>query len=257
VSAYLLKSQGYKVSGIYMRNWSEADEAYCSGQDDMESVDRVAHMLDIPYKVVDFQKEYWNGVFEPVLEAYQAGITPNPDVLCNKEIKFKSLTDFVFSRSPAPDFLATGHYAQLKPDPFNPEVVNLCEAADPNKDQTYFLLQVSQAALKRVMFPIGHLLKPQVREIANNAKLPNATRKESMGLCFVGKRKFDEFIGEFTARPGSRPGSITYLETGESVGVHKGAMFYTVGQSANISGAPERMFVVRYACKSSLHPHCR
>lgn len=178
VSAYLLKQQGYQVSGIYMRNWSEADEQYCSGIDDLESVDKVAHFLNIPYKVVDFQKEYWNHVFEPVLDAYQAGITPNPDVLCNREIKFKALSDFVFSRDPKPDFLATGHYAQIKRIPTAVEEatnstntaseeetplkrgrgrprktptpatsgtrvsVELVEAVDHNKDQTYFLLQV-------------------------------------------------------------------------------------------------------------------
>jgi len=245
-----------------MRNWSEADEAYCSGQDDLESVDRVAHFLGIPYKVVDFQKEYWNQVFQPVLEAYRTGMTPNPDVLCNKEIKFKSLTDFVFSRTPSPDYLATGHYAQLIEDPLHPGIVNLREAVDPNKDQTYFLLQVSQHALKRVMFPIGHLTKPQVREIAVKANLPNANRKESMGLCFVGKRKFDQFIGEFTSRPGTHPGAIKDVNTGGTVGIHKGAMFYTVGQAANISGAPSRMFVVSKnaklntitVCEGSHHP---
>lgn len=137
VSAYLLKEQGYQVSGIYMRNWSEADEAYCSGQDDLEQVDRVCHFLGIPYKVVDFQKEYWNHVFEPMLNAYQDGVTPNPDVLCNKEIKFKALFDFVFSRTPTPDYLATGHYAQLRPSTNVGGYVDLCEAADKNKDQTY------------------------------------------------------------------------------------------------------------------------
>lgn len=191
VSAYLLKEQGYQVSGVYMRNWSEADEQFCSGVDDLESVDKVAHFLNIPYRVVDFQKEYWNHVFEPVLDAYQAGVTPNPDVLCNREIKFKALSDFVFSRDPKPDFLATGHYAQIKrtpksaPDASNSTTeleaaastpngtspataeqvpvkrgrgrprknsealkpdhgysVELVEAADHNKDQTYFLLQV-------------------------------------------------------------------------------------------------------------------
>lgn len=191
VSAYLLKEQGYQVSGVYMRNWSEADEQFCSGVDDLESVDKVAHFLNIPYRVVDFQKEYWNHVFEPVLDAYQAGITPNPDVLCNREIKFKALSDFVFSRDPKPDFLATGHYAQIKrtpksaptpsksstnsdtaksstngtlsttaaetpvkrgrgrprknseaPKPDHGYSVELVEAADHNKDQTYFLLQV-------------------------------------------------------------------------------------------------------------------
>lgn len=262
VCAYLLKKQGYQVSGIYMRNWSEADEAYCSGADDLESVDKVAHFLDIPYKVVDFQKEYWNHVFEPVLDAYQSGVTPNPDVLCNKEIKFKSLTDFVFSRDPRPDYLATGHYAQIKRDPKVSDRVNLCEAEDANKDQTYFLLQVEQKSFHRVLFPIGHLTKPQVREIAIEANLPNAQRKESVGLCFVGKRKFDDFIGEFTERPGTRPGAILKLETGETVGVHKGALFYTIGQAANISGAPARMFVVSKnlsantvtVCEGSHHP---
>lgn len=207
VAAYLLKKQGYQVSGIYMRNWSEADEQYCSGIDDLESVDKVAHFLDIPYKVVDFQKEYWNHVFEPVLDAYQAGITPNPDVLCNREIKFKALSDFVFSRDPKPDFLATGHYAQirklplsasqsesqssissntsssetpvvkrrsrssrktsdsqtLESNPITEETsfsVELVEAADHNKDQTYFLLQVRSihfSGLSRPFF-LQHLL---------------------------------------------------------------------------------------------------
>jgi tRNA (5-methylaminomethyl-2-thiouridylate)-methyltransferase len=197
-----------------------------------------------------------------VLNAYQEGVTPNPDVLCNKEIKFKALFDFVFSRTPRPDYLATGHYAQLRPNGLYPGHVELCEAADANKDQTYFLLQVSQKALQRVLFPIGHLTKPEVRALAVEAKLPNAQRKESMGLCFVGKRKFDSFIGEFTERPGSHPGAIISLESGQTVGVHKGAMFYTVGQAANISGAPQRMFVAEKdplrntitVCTGSHHP---
>lgn len=255
VSAYLLQQQGYNVTGVYMRNWSEEEEGHCTTTRDLENVDKICHFLKIPYKVVDFQKDYWNKVFQPSIDVFERGDTPNPDILCNREIKFKCLTDYVFGRSNS-DYLATGHYSRIK-------VIDgkyqLLKGFDPNKDQSYFLMQLNQDILKRVLFPVGEMLKPQVREIAEQADLPNAKNKESMGICFIGKRRFDEFLGEYIPK---NPGPFIDIDSREVIGEHDGLSFYTVGQSARLSGMSQRAFVVKkdldknviYTCFGSDHP---
>lgn len=238
-----------------MRNWSESEESYCSGSFDEEEVDKICHFLKIPYKIIDFEKEYWNNVFEPSVNIYEAGLTPNPDILCNREIKFKRLTDYVFNRNNS-DFIATGHYVRTR---INGDTTELLTGLDPNKDQSYFLLEVNQDVLRRTLFPVGHLLKNEVREIARKANLPNAERKESMGLCFIGKRKFDEFLNQYVD---ATPGYFIDIETNKVVGEHKGICFYTIGQSTGISGMPQRSYVVKkdisnnniYICFGSEHP---
>lgn len=255
VSAYLLKKQGYNVTGIYMRNWNESEENYCSGTSDEEEVDRICHFLNIPYRVVHFEKEYWNNVFEPTVNIYESGLTPNPDILCNREIKFKRLTDYVFEKF-KPDFIATGHYVRTR---LNGDSAQLLTGLDPNKDQSYFLLEVNQEVLKKTLFPVGHLYKNEVREIASKAKLPNAERKESMGLCFIGKRKFDEFLNQYID---ATPGNFIDIDTNKVVGQHKGICFYTIGQSTGISGMPQKSYIVKkdipnnniYICFGSEHP---
>lgn len=255
ISAYLLKSQGYNVNGIYMRNWSENEESFCSGSFDEEEVDKVCHFLKIPYRIVDFEKEYWNNVFQPSVDIYESGLTPNPDILCNREIKFKRLSDYVFERSSS-DYIATGHYVRLRK---SNEDVELLTGLDPNKDQSYFLLEVSQNVLKRSIFPVGHLMKKEVRELAKEIKLPNADRKESMGLCFIGKRKFDEFLNQYVEAP---PGYFVDIDTKEVIGQHKGICFYTIGQNTSIPGQAQKSYVVKkdiesnviYTCFGSDHP---
>eukprot|EP01122_Echinamoeba_exundans_P011023 TRINITY_DN4250_c0_g1_i2.p1 TRINITY_DN4250_c0_g1~~TRINITY_DN4250_c0_g1_i2.p1 ORF type:complete len:401 (+),score=44.21 TRINITY_DN4250_c0_g1_i2:156-1358(+) len=241
LSAYLLQKEGYDVSGLYMRNWSEHEEGYCSGQDDMESIDKVAKHLKIPWSVVDFQREYWNDVFEPSLEEFTSGATPNPDVLCNREIKFKRMAEYIFQHFKGTDYIATGHYARLRPNPKSGSV-ELLRAVDEGKDQTYFLVQVNQQVLQKTLFPVGGMMKSAVKKMAADVGLPNATRKESMGICFVGKRKFDKFLGEYLDT--SKPGQFVDVDTGAAVGTHRGIPFYTIGQAASIAGKAVKYFVV-------------
>lgn len=241
LSAYLLQQQGFEVSGLYMRNWSEHEEGYCSGQDDMESIDKVSKHLKIPWSVVDFQREYWNDVFEPALEEFSAGATPNPDVLCNREIKFKRMADYIFQHFADTDYLATGHYARLAKNE-KTGLVDLRRSVDEGKDQTYFLIQVGQQVLGKTLFPVGGMMKTDVKRVAEEVGLPNAKRKESMGICFVGKRKFDKFLSDYIDPEG--PGDFVDVDSGKSIGRHRGIPFYTIGQAANISGMPMKYFVV-------------
>ncbi|MCM3738651.1 tRNA 2-thiouridine(34) synthase MnmA [Oceanobacillus luteolus] len=238
VAALLLKEQGYDVVGIFMKNWDDTDEfGVCTATEDFDDVVRVCNQLDIPYYSVNFEKEYWDKVFTYFLDEYKAGRTPNPDVMCNKEIKFKAFLDHAISLGA--DYLATGHYAQVRREDGR---VELIRGVDENKDQTYFLNQLSKDVLDKVMFPLGHLNKPEVREIALKNNLATATKKDSTGICFIGERNFKEFLSEYLP---AQPGEMQTL-AGEVKGRHDGLMYYTIGQrqGLGIGGAGDPWFVV-------------
>ncbi|MHA6252156.1 tRNA 2-thiouridine(34) synthase MnmA [Oceanobacillus sp. CAU 1775] len=238
VAALLLKEQGYDVVGIFMKNWDDTDEfGVCTATEDFDDVVRVANQLDIPYYSVNFEKEYWDKVFTYFLDEYKAGRTPNPDVMCNKEIKFKAFLDHALALGA--DYLATGHYAQVR----NVDgKVEMLRGVDNNKDQTYFLNQLSSDVLEKVMFPLGHLEKSEVREIAKKHNLATATKKDSTGICFIGERNFKEFLSEYLP---AQPGEMQTL-AGEVIGKHDGLMYYTIGQrqGLGIGGAGDPWFVV-------------
>jgi len=222
VAALLLKEQGYDVIGVFMKNWEEEDElGFCSAEEDYQDVRRVCEQIDIPYYTVNFVKEYWDKVFTYFLNEYKKGRTPNPDVMCNKEIKFKAFLQFALQIGA--DYLATGHYAQVKRH--NGEFF-LLRGTDSNKDQTYFLNTLGQYELSKTMFPVGHLTKKEVREIAQKHQLATAGKKDSTGICFIGERDFKEFLNHYLP---AQPGEIRTLDD-EVVGKHDGLMFYTLGQ---------------------------
>ena len=238
VAAYLLKQQGYDVIGVFMKNWDDTDErGVCTATEDYEDVIRVCNQIGIPYYAVNFEKEYWDKVFTYFLDEYKAGRTPNPDVMCNKEIKFKAFLDHAMKLGA--DYMATGHYARVKCEDGE---YRLLRGKDSNKDQTYFLNQLSQEQLSRVMFPLGDLTKKRVREIAKEAGLVTATKKDSTGICFIGERNFKEFLSQYLP---AQPGKMETL-SGEVKGNHDGLMYYTIGQrhGLGIGGAGEPWFVV-------------
>jgi tRNA-uridine 2-sulfurtransferase len=238
VAAYLLKEQGYDVIGIFMKNWDDTDEfGVCTATEDYEDVIRVANQIGIPYYAVNFEKEYWDKVFTYFLDEYKAGRTPNPDVLCNKEIKFKAFLDHALKLGA--DYLATGHYARVIVEDGETKMLR---GVDSNKDQTYFLNQLSQDQISKVMFPLGHLTKPEVREIAKKAGLATANKKDSTGICFIGERNFKEFLSQYLP---AQPGRMETL-TGEYKGEHQGLMYYTIGQrhGLGIGGDGDPWFVV-------------
>lgn len=228
VAAYLLKKQGHEVIGLFMINWEEKDGA-CTAEEDYEDVKRVCNKLGIPYFSVNYSKEYYQRVFQYFLEEYKAGRTPNPDVLCNREIKFGPFLDKAITLGA--DMIATGHYAKKieKDGKFY-----LAKADDHNKDQSYFLNQLSQYQLSKVLFPLAEISKPQVREIAKKLELSTATKKDSTGICFIGERNFKKFLSEFLP---AQPGDIVDRQ-GRVVGKHDGLMYYTLGQrrGLNIGG---------------------
>lgn len=224
VSAALLKEQGANVHGLFMKNWEEDDTAtYCSAEADLNDVRSVCRTLDIPLHTMNFSEEYWERVFSLFLEEYRAGRTPNPDVLCNKEIKFKAFLEHALKLGA--DYIATGHYTQ---NAFcnTSGLYSLQRGEDNNKDQSYFLYTLTQEALKHSLFPIGHLQKPEVRKIAERYNLITHNKKDSTGICFVGERKFKTFLQEFLL---NQPGEIQTID-GTSVGKHDGLMYYTLGQ---------------------------
>lgn len=238
VAALLLKQQGYRVIGMFMKNWEEQDEnGVCRSAEDYEDVVRVCETLDIPYYAVSFSREYWDNVFSECLEDFKRGITPNPDILCNREIKFKMLLDKALELGG--DYLATGHYCQVKE--FGGEYC-LAKGLDPDKDQTYFLYTLKSEILARVLFPIGGLLKKRVREIAREHEIPTSEKKDSTGICFIGERNFKEFLGQYID---FQPGNFENSK-GEVLGVHDGIPFYTIGQrkGLGIGGPGEPWFVV-------------
>ncbi len=238
VAALLLKEQGYDVIGIFMKNWDDTDEfGVCTATEDYEDVISVCNEIGIPYYAVNFEKQYWDKVFTYFLEEYKAGRTPNPDVMCNKEIKFKAFLEHAMSLGA--DYLATGHYAQVVN---TDEGVKMLRGKDEGKDQTYFLNQLTPEMLEKVMFPIGHLDKNDVRQKALDAGLSTAKKKDSTGICFIGERNFKEFLGQYLP---AQPGEMKSLE-GEVKGKHDGLMYYTIGQrhGLGIGGAGDPWFVI-------------
>ncbi|MCT7716038.1 MAG: tRNA 2-thiouridine(34) synthase MnmA [Lactobacillus iners] len=227
VSALLLKEQGYDVVGVFMKNWDDTDDSgVCTATEDFEDVKRVADKIGIPYYSINFEKEYWNKVFEYFLSEYKRGRTPNPDIMCNKEIKFKSFLDFAMKLDA--DYIAMGHYAKTVTDENG--IVHMMRPKDGNKDQTYFLSQVTQEQLKKAIFPLADLSKPQVRMIAEQAGLATAKKKDSTGICFIGERNFKNFLSEFLPAMG---GNIVTSD-GRIVGKHSGLMYYTIGQRSGL-----------------------
>lgn len=258
VAALLLKEQGYDVIGIFMKNWDEKDDlGYCTSDEDYADVRKVCDQIGIPYYTVNFEKEYWDRVFTYFLEEYKRGRTPNPDVMCNKEIKFKAFLDYAMKIGA--DYLATGHYAQVD---FHDGEYRLLRGVDKNKDQTYFLCTLGQKQLSKAMFPVGNLTKSEVRDIAKRAGLKTAEKKDSTGICFIGERDFNEFLSKYLP---AQPGDIKSLE-GEVVGRHDGLMYYTLGQRKGLgiggTGTGEPWFVeskdlvnnVLYVVQGSDHP---
>lgn len=246
VAALLLKEQGYDVVGIFMKNWDDTDEfGVCTATEDFDDVVRVCNQLDIPYYSVNFEKQYWDKVFTYFLDEYKAGRTPNPDVMCNKEIKFKAFLDYAMDLGA--DYLATGHYAQVRE---NDGKYEMLRGVDSNKDQTYFLNQLTSDVLEKVMFPLGHLPKSKVREIAKEHGLATATKKDSTGICFIGERNFKEFLSEYLP---AQPGEMQTLN-GEVKGKHDGLMYYTIGQrqGLGIGGAGDPWFVVGKNLKDNI-----
>jgi len=242
VSAYLLKEQGYDVIGLFMRNWKEVQDGFCSAEEDYSDVRKVSDIIGIPYYTVDFSDQYMERVFKLFVEEYRMGRTPNPDVLCNSEIKFDSFRKYSLDLNA--DYIATGHYCNLETkDGLN----YLIRAKDENKDQTYFLNQVTNEQLGNVLFPVGNLVKSEVREIARRAGIPNSEKKDSTGICFIGERKFREFLSQYIPM---KKGEIKTLD-GKTVGEHNGVYYYTVGQRKGLGiggredGKGDRWFVLK------------
>lgn len=238
VAAMLLKQQGYRVIGMFMKNWEEKNaDGICNSSLEYEDVIRVCQQLDIPYYSVNFVKEYWDNVFSHFLNEFKLGHTPNPDILCNREIKFKVLLEKALEIGG--DYLATGHYCQ---NIFVNKVYQLRKGSDPGKDQSYFLYTIGQQALSRVLFPVGTMLKPNLRQLAHSYQLATSSKKDSTGICFIGKRDFKEFLGKYLAYT---PGEFQTLN-GKVIGEHQGMAFYTLGQrkGMGIGGPGEPWFVV-------------
>ena len=223
VSAWLLQQQGYQVEGLFMKNWEEDDdEEYCTAAEDLADAQAVCDKLGIPLHKVNFAAEYWDNVFEHFLDEYKAGRTPNPDILCNKEIKFKAFLEFAAEDLSA-DFIATGHYVRRQDVNGKSQ---LLRGLDDNKDQSYFLYTLSHEQVAQSLFPVGELAKPEVRRIAEELELVTAKKKDSTGICFIGERKFRDFLGRYLP---AQPGAIVSTE-GDVVGEHQGLMYHTLGQ---------------------------
>jgi len=233
VAAYLLKEQGYKVTGLFMVNWDSAansdilgnpelNSAVCPQERDYQDALKVANHIGIPLEKVDFIEEYWDDVFTYFLNEYKKGRTPNPDVMCNKYIKFETFKSHAMNLGA--DYIAMGHYARVK---YNEDgSVEMLRGVDGNKDQTYFLSQLNQSQLNNVLFPIGDLPKEEVRKIAKDVNLPTAEKKDSTGICFIGERDFDKFLRNYLP---AQSGDIQTLD-GQKIGEHVGLMHYTIGQ---------------------------
>jgi tRNA-specific 2-thiouridylase len=236
VAALLLKRQGFDVIGVFMKNWDYEGDEHCPAGQDFLDVLAVAEVIGIEVEAVNFTQEYKDRVFSYFLAEYQAGRTPNPDVLCNSEIKFKAFLDHAMSLGAS--HIATGHYARLREIEGRHE---LLKAVDGSKDQSYFLYRLNQAQLSRTLFPLGELLKSEVRKIAQEAALPNFAKKDSTGICFIGERPFREFLGKYLPK---QPGPMQTPE-GRVMGQHEGLMYYTLGQrqGLGIGGQGEPWFV--------------
>lgn len=237
VVALLLKQQGYRVIGMFMKNWEEKEEnGLCKQTQDYEDVIKVCKQLDIPYYSVNFVKEYQEQVFSHFLSELKSGFTPNPDILCNREIKFKVFLEKALALGA--DYLATGHYCQRS----DTDLPELLKGADPGKDQSYFLYTIPATSLQKVLFPVGHLHKSEVRRLAKEFGLATAEKKDSTGICFIGKRDFKEFTGGYL---GFCPGNFETL-AGKIIGPHDGIAFYTIGQrkGLQVGGKGDAWFVV-------------
>ena len=254
VAAIELKKQGYEVIGLFMRNWDSAlnndilgnpdlnQGNICPQEQDYNDAKKVCEKIGIPLHRVDFVKEYWDYVFTYFLDELKQGRTPNPDIMCNKYIKFDMFAKE--AEKLGADYIATGHYARMKDG-------KLLRGVDANKDQTYFLSQVSKEQLKNVLFPIGEMEKPEVRKIAEEYGLVTAKKKDSTGICFIGERNFTHFLENYLP---NQPGDVIDIESGKKVGKHIGLMYYTIGQrrGLNIGGGKERMFVVGKDLKKNI-----
>jgi tRNA-specific 2-thiouridylase len=231
VAAMLLRDAGESVAGLFMQNWEDEASSGCRAEDDRRDALAVCAKLGLPFHARNFAKEYWSGVFEHFLAEYAAGRTPNPDVLCNKEIKFRTFLDE--ARRLGAECIATGHYAQVAR---RAGAWRLLRGADADKDQSYFLHQLGQEQLAATLFPIGHLPKPEVRRLAREAALPTAAKKDSTGICFVGERDFREFLGRYLP---ARRGEIRSVD-GALLGEHEGVFYYTLGQREGLGIGGQR-----------------
>ena len=226
VAAYLLKQQGYDVIGVFMKNWEEDDtDDYCSAAEDMADAKSIADKLDIPFKTINFSAEYWDRVFEYFLEEYRSGRTPNPDIMCNKEIKFKAFLDYAVVLGA--EYIATGHYVRVDRSSGSSLMLR---GVDGNKDQSYFLYTLNQDQLSKSLFPVGELEKSEVRKIAEEQGFVTANKKDSTGICFIGERKFKDFLEQFIP---AQPGNIED-DQGKVIGQHSGLMYHTLGQRKGI-----------------------
>ena len=236
LTALVLLEQGYQVEGLFMKNWEEDDGTeYCTAKQDLADAEAVAQKLGIKLHSANFAAEYWDNVFEHFLNEYKAGRTPNPDILCNREIKFKAFLDY--AQMLGAEKIATGHYARLADTSTGP---TLLKGLDDNKDQSYFLHAVSEQQFAHALFPIGEMEKPRVRELAKQHNLITHNKKDSTGICFIGERRFKDFLEQYIP---AQPGDMTTIE-GKVIGQHSGLMFYTIGQRqglgvGGIKGASE------------------
>ncbi len=230
VAAYLLKEEGFEVEGLFMKNWEQDDKTgFCAAEQDLKDAQSVADKLNIPLHTVNFSETYWNEVFQHMLDEYAKARTPNPDILCNREIKFNVFLKHAIALGA--DAIATGHYARVEKEA---TMAHLIKARDREKDQTYFLSAISNSALMQTYFPIGDYLKSEVREIAQKLNFITHDKKDSTGICFIGEKRFKSFLSEYML---TKPGVICDLE-GHVIGKHDGLMFYTLGQrqGLNIGG---------------------
>lgn len=247
VAAWQLLEQGYQVEGLFMKNWDEDDGTeYCTAREDLLDAMQVAGVLGIELHTANFSKQYWDRVFEHFLEEYRAGRTPNPDILCNKEIKFRAFLDHAILLGA--DYIATGHYARID---HQSGQAKLLRAHDTNKDQTYFLHAVGHQQFARTLFPLGELDKPEVRRIAEQQGFANHKKKDSTGICFIGERRFKDFLEKYLP---AQPGNIEN-EHGEVIGRHSGLMYYTLGQrqGLGIGGKKDTQESPWYAAIKDLH----
>lgn len=250
VAALRLLEQGHEVTGLFMKNWDEDDGSeYCTAKEDLADAQQVSDKLGIELKTVNFAAEYWDNVFEDFLSEYAAGRTPNPDILCNREIKFKAFLDYATELGA--DYIATGHYTQIAQQH---NQFQLLRGLDNNKDQSYFLYTLGQTQLSRSLFPIGNMEKPAVRELAQKAGFTNSRKKDSTGICFIGERKFKDFLQRYLP---AQPGLMNTPE-GETIGEHQGLMYYTLGQRQGLgiggikSAAEEPWYVVEKDLKNNI-----
>lgn len=227
VTAYLLQQAGYDIFGIFMQNWTpDEPDPHCTAEQDLSDAQSICNQLNIPLHTVNFSQAYWDLVFERCLDAFRDGYTPNPDVWCNRHIKFNKMLEH--AQSLGADFLATGHYARMKKDG---DAYHLLKGLDNKKDQSYFLYMLNQKQLSHAMFPLGELAKEQVRALAEEQGFITADKKDSTGICFIGERHFKTFLSEFIL---AQPGDMV-SDTGEHLGRHDGLMFYTLGQRSGLN----------------------